>query len=326
MEGYSLEISVSGKWVTVPALDISGKTVVVTGRWIKVAAIHDDEWLDSELEDPESCIRKLKERGSHGLRADIFTFAQKLPATRPQHPYPMAWDSIAAIRLSSFTGWWEKLPQETRKNVRRATRRGVVVRIQELDDKLIRGIVEINNESPMRQGRPFAHYGESYDEVKKDYSSFSDRSDLICAYCGDELIGLSKIVYCGRAAAIMKLESKAAHYDKRPANALIAKAVECCERKGVSYVMYGKYRYGNQKNTSLMEFKMRNGFDEILVPRFYVPLTIKGKIGMTLKLHHDLLAILPGSAIWLGRTIRAKCHKLRPSAVRRGSMVEQPKL
>ncbi len=320
MAANDLEISVRGKWIKVPALDIDGKTVVLTGRWIKMAAIHDGEWLESELEDPEGCICRLKECESHGVRADIFTFAQKLPATRPKYPYPFEWDNVAAIRLPSFKDWWERLPHETRKNVRRSARRGVVVRIQQLDDALIRGIVEINNESLIRQNKPFAHYGKNYDEVKKDYLSFTDRSDFICAYLGDELIGFMKIVYGAKVAAIMQLLSKTIHYDKRPSNVLIAKAVECCEQKGISYLTYGKYSYGNKANSSLTEFKMRNGFEEIFVPRFYIPLTPKGKICMTLKLHRGLVGILPECAIRFGVNVRAKWYKLNLSASRCSSM------
>ena len=324
MAGNSVEISVKGKWIKVPALDIDGKKVVVTGRWIKAAAIHDEEWLESELEDPERCIKRLKDRESHGLRADIFTFTQKLPATHPQYPYRMEWDSVAAIRLTSFTEWWEKLPQETRKNARRSLKRGVVARVTELNDDLIRGIVEINNESPMRQGKLFHHYGKDFDAVRRDYSSFIDRSDFICAYLGEELIGLMKIVYSGKVAAILQLLSKSSHYDKRPTNALIAKAVERCEEKGISYITYGKYSYGNKLKSSLTEFKSRNGFEEILVPRFYVPLTSKGKICITLKLHRDLVRILPEKAICFGVNVRAKWYKLVRFASRCSSMTERP--
>src|SRR2546427_10272684 len=87
-----------------------------------------------------------------------------------------------------------------------------------------------------------------------------------------------------------------------------------------------KYRYGNQERTSLLEFKMRNGFEEILVPRFYVPLTNKGKVAMTLKLHRDLVALLPESAIHFARNLRAKWYTLRTSSGRRSSMLEWPKL
>ena len=326
MSDNTVEISVKGKWSKVPALDISGKTIIVRGRWIKVAIIHDEEWLESELEDPDFCVERLKQRESHGLRADIFTFSQKLPATLPRYPYPLEWDSIAAIRLTSFNDWWEQLPQETRKNVRRSAKRGAVVTVKQLDDDLISGIVELNNDSPIRQKVPFAHYGKAFHEVKKDQSSFLDRSDFICAYLGSELIGFLKLVYRGEVASILQLLPKASHYDKRPANALLAKAIELCEVKRISYLTYGMFNYGNKQQNSLREFKARNGFSEILVPRFYIPLTKRGSAYMRVKLHRNLVGILPHSAIILAVSVRAKWYKLWLLARRCSSMVERPKL
>src|SRR5260370_4363129 len=101
MPDDSIEISVGGKWVRVPALDVNGKTIVVKGEWIKVAVIHDEEWLGSELEDPGLCLKRLREHRSNGLAADIFSFSQKPPARLPQHAYSMEWDSIAGIQLTS---------------------------------------------------------------------------------------------------------------------------------------------------------------------------------------------------------------------------------
>ena len=43
----------------------------------------------------------------------------------------------AAIPITNFNDWWEKrLPQETRKNVRRASRRGVTTRVVSMDGVL----------------------------------------------------------------------------------------------------------------------------------------------------------------------------------------------
>ena len=167
----------------------------------------------------------------------------------------MEWDSIAALRANSFREWWEKLPQEGRKNVRRSQKRGVAIGVKPFDDKLIRAIREVNNDSPVRQKVRNVHYGKTLDQVKKDYSSFLDRSDFICANLGSEVIGFVKLVYRGEIASILQLLPKASRNDVRPANALLAKAVELCEAKGISYLTYGKYRYGNQGKTSLMDFK-----------------------------------------------------------------------
>jgi hypothetical protein len=302
------DLFLRGAWIKVPTVDFNGTRLVVTGNWLRVAAPDGEDCPERELEDPEGCIRTLKDRRSHNVRADVLTFAQMVPSTEPQYPFPMQRDSIATIRLTSFNEWWERLPQETRKNARRAAKRGVVVSVRALDDNLIRQIMEINNETPSRQGRRFTHYGESFEDVKRDFSSFAQRSEFACAYLGDELIGISKIVYCGDVAVIMKLQPKISHYDKKPANALLCQALECCALKGVSHVTYGKYRYGRQEHTSLMEFKARHGFEEVLVPRFYVPLTAKGRVAVNLGLHRDMVEVLPASVIRVARSVRKRWH------------------
>jgi len=325
MANDNIEISVRGKWVKVPALAVGDKTIVVNGRWITVASIHDEQWLETELENPEVCVQQLKQQVSPALRADIFTFTQKIPQTVPRYQWAVEQDSVAVARVASFKEWWESLPQETRKNVRRAQKRGVTVVLKAFDDELIRGIVELNNDSPMRQGRPNDHYGKSFDQVKKDYSSFLDRSDLVGAYVGRELIGLLKIVYRGNVAAILQCLPKASHNDKRPANALIAKAVELCETKGISYLTYGMFRYGNKRDNPLLEFKTRNGFEEMLVPRFYVPLTRWGAFCLRTKLHRGLLGILPPTVISAAVTVRAKWYGHRQQPMSRcSSTPERP--
>ena len=161
------------------------------------------------------------------------------------------------------------------------------------------------------------------EQVKRDYSAFSDRSDFICAYIGHELVGLLKIVYCEDMGAILQLMTKACHFDKNPANALIAKAVERCEEKQLPFMTYGKYRYGNQEKTSLMEFKERNGFEEIKVPRYYVPINVKGVIGMKLKLHRELVGVLPTPAIVFGRRVRSAWYKVKsPLALARAGVAQ----
>ena len=85
-----------------------------------MAVIHDEDFLETELQNPELCVKFLKEQRSRGFHADIFTFAQKIPSVTPRFSYPMELESVAAVRTTSFKAWWEKLPQESRKNVRRA--------------------------------------------------------------------------------------------------------------------------------------------------------------------------------------------------------------
>ena len=308
-EGNSIEVSSKGKWIRVPALQVYGKTLIVRGKGVKIASVHDEEWLETELENPDLCVKRLRERD--GFSADIFTFTQMLPATQPKYSYPVEWDSIAAVHLTSFKEWWEKLPQEARKNVRRSQKRGVTVRVREFDDELVREIMDVNADSPVRQGVENHHYGKSFEQTKRDYSAFLDRSDFICAYLGDELIGFLKMVRRGNIASILNITPKPSHYDKRPANALIAKALELCETKGITHFIYGKFNYGKKQQSPLREFKIRNAFEEILVPRYYVPLTGWGALCMKLKIHHGLLGILPHNVITFAVNARAKWYKIK---------------
>lgn len=319
-----VEISVRGKWVEVPALWVNGQTFIVTGKRIRIAAVHDEDWLEEELQDPEECLRKLKERGS-APRADIFYFCQKVPGTTPRYKYPMEMRSIAVAEVAKFTEWWEKLPQETRKNVRRSQKRGVVIKVRGFDADVINGIAEIQNETPMRQGRAYSHYGKSFDQVKRDHGAFVDRSDFICAYFGDELVGCLKLVYRGDVASILQLNSKIAHHDKRPSNALIAKAVELCEAKGIAYLTYGKFNYGSKGHSPLREFKERHGFGEMLMPAYYVPLTKWGKLCVRTKLYRDLQEMIPARVLTLALRARAKWYTFKTPPSRCSSMPEQPK-
>jgi len=306
-EERNIEISILGKWVTIPALNVNGKNIIVRGKRIKIAKVESEEWLDSELENPELCLQKLSEYAPR-FRADIFSFGQMPPSKEVKYPYYKEWDSVAVASTESFNQWWEALPQESRKNVRRSQKRGVVVQVEKVTDKLIENIVLLNNDSPLRQGRPYAHYGKSFEQVKRDQSSFLDRSDYVCAYVGDELIGFLKVVYRGEVASILQVLPKQSQQDKRPANALLAKTVELCEARGVRYLTYGLFNYGNKQDNPLREFKVRNGFEEMLVPRYYIPLTLWGAFCLKTKLHRGLLGILPHWAIIAGVNMRKRWY------------------
>src|SRR5437867_5721013 len=153
------QVNIKGEWKEVPGFDLDGKTIIVHGNPVKVASVEGEEWLETEVGDPEACLNELRRRRENGLQADVFTFAQKLTEITARYGYPVEPESIAAIHIRSFKEWWESLPQETRKNVRRAERRGVTVQLAPFDDELVRGIAEVQNEAPVRQGRRYPHYG-----------------------------------------------------------------------------------------------------------------------------------------------------------------------
>ncbi len=313
MSGKTVDITVKGKRIPLPAFDFQDKVIAVRGSMPKIAFVHDEWWLESELENPEACLAAIKAQRQSGIRADIFTFASKVPGSHPRYPYHSEMDSVAAARTGNFKQWWESLPQESRKNVRRSQKRGVVVEVKPFNDELINGIVSVNNDSSVRQGVRNAHYGKSFDEVKLDHESFVDRSDFICAVADNQIIGYLKVVYKGDVAALLNLAVMPSQADKRPANALVAKAVELSEQKGAQYLTYGMFNYGNKRDSPLREFKIRNGFEEMLTPRYFVPLTPVGSLSMKMGLHRGLLGILPNQAITWGLKTRARWYNFKSS-------------
>ena len=297
----------------IPSLPFDDKRIVVLGKWMRLASVHDEEWLEGQMvDDPRPVVELIKKER---LKADLFTFTQKIPDVTPRYELPMEWDNAAAIQTHSFKEWWEnRLPQVSRKNVRRSQKRGVTVRTVAFNDELVAGIVGIFNETLIKQGIPFAHHGKDFETVKQELSGFLDRSEFIGAYFGAELIGFIKLVYLGRVAAILNIVSMDQHYDKRPANALITKAVEICEQRKMTHLLYGKFVYGNKTSSPLTEFKHRNGFEQIRFPRYYVPLNLKGRIILMLNLHRGLLGMLPAGVIAFLLKCRARFYQTLSSA------------
>lgn len=294
----STEIRVKGKAVRVPSAEIEGRVVLATGRWLKMAAVQDEELVEGEtVADPERFVARLKQSG---LAADLFTFAQKLPETSPKYAYHIEWDNLAVIPITTYAHWWEKRAESSvRRAVRKANKVGVVARLAEFNDAFVQEVCRIYNDTPVRQGRAFWHYQKDFPAVKRDLSTYCERSVFLGAYYRDELIGFMKIVYVGTIASMLQIFTQARHFDKNPSNALIAKAVENCELDRMSHLTYGRFVY-NGASSSLAAFKRRNGFEQVLLPRYYIPLTPKGSLALKLKLHQPLAARIPGPLLgWL---------------------------
>jgi hypothetical protein len=297
------EIRVKGKSIHVPSATVYGMTVIASGKRMKIANVMDEQLVEGEtVRDPTSFVLRLKETG---LNADIFTFAQKLPDVAPRYQYHLEWDNAAVIPITNFSDWWEKRAEyDVRKAVKRARKLGVEVKVCEFNDAFVEGICRIYNDSPTRQGKPFWHYQKEFEEVKRENSTYLERSVFVGAYYDDDLIGFIKMVYVDSIATTLQVISQKKHSDKKPTNALIAKAVEICESNGVSHFVYGSYTY-NEENSSLTEFKRRNGFEKILVPRYYVPLTLKGDVALKLNLHRPLANFVPVQMLTQIRKLRS---------------------
>ena len=279
--------------IKVNSFRVENKVINVKGKLIRIAVIK-DEW-DIDVEDPASLMEALK---NSNFKADIFTFMQRLPETKPKYNYYMEWDNVAVISIKDYDYWWKKqIKKKIRENVRKAQRKGVIVKTVPFNDELVKGIMNIYNETPIRQGKHFNHYGKDFETVKREQSDRLGRADFIGAYYNNELIGFIKLINTDSYIRTSGTVSKVEHRNKSPMNALIAKAVETCDKNNIPYLVYGQYHYGKKGSDTLTDFKRHNGFEKIDLPRYYIPLTLKGSIILKLKLHHRFIEILPKKVI-----------------------------
>jgi len=263
------------------------------------------EWLEDI--DPLVYIEKLKSK------ADIFTFWERIPTRTFRIILPKKYeilyeqDQVAAISLVDYNYWWEKqIDRKTRNMVRKAWKKGVKVEVCSLNDDLIKGIERIYNETPIRQGIPFKHFGEKFDKIKKDLkASEKYPQEFIRAFYEGKMIGFIHLLYSKETAIISQLLSMHKYRSIAPNNALVAKAVELAYQRGVRFLIYERMPKG-----PLGEFKRNNGFEQMPVRRYYLPLSLKGKLILNFKLHRGLKGVLPG---WLKDFLRLlRDHLIRP--------------
>ena len=294
-------------------IKVCGKEIRVQGRFVRIARLEAD--LYHFLENPEAMLDELRKCGT---RIDLFTFMQRLPETSPKYSYPMEWDNLAAFPVTTFDHWWkEQINNKTRNMVRRAEKSGVTVREVSLDDELARGMWEVYNETEVRQGRKNRHHGKDVRTVYREEATFLDSSIFIGAYLDGSLIGFIKLVYdeTRTQACMMNFVCMVRHRDKAPTNALVAQAVRTCVEHGISYLAYSRFAYGKMEQSSLSEFKERNGFRRIDLPRYYVPLTAVGSAAFRLGLHHRFAERLPRPVVAKLRELRAVWYDRKlPSA------------
>jgi len=192
--------------------------------------------------------------------------------------------------LQSYEHWWEKqIKTDTRKKIKRPEKRGVEIKVVQLDDDFVKGVMEIFNETPVRRGRRFAHYGKSFEELKEMLSRDLAISKFVGAYHEKNLVGFVKLVFAeGRFANPGLIVSKLEFRRKYVNNALMARSVQLCTEQGIPYLTYTNWRRGSQA-----DFLMRHGFEKILIPRYWIALTKKGELALKVGLHHSFRSHIP---------------------------------
>jgi Acetyltransferase (GNAT) domain len=287
-------------------LIIGGREYRVRTGIVRTLALYDE--LIDYLSDPESVVDEIHQRA---LAVDLLTFLQR-PGTAPKFPYFMQWDNLAVVKISTYAQWFDRqIHKNSRNKIRKAEKSGVVVAVESFSDKLAAGLVGLFNETAVRRGKRNVHYGWDLEKVKREWATELDRSHWLVAYHDDELIGFIKLVLGDGIARTSGTLAKGAHRDKAPMNALFSKAVEVCISRGVPLLVYGKFSYGQKGEDSLTVFKTNNGFQRVDVPRFYVPVSARGRLALWLGLHQGLPEVIPRPLLRVLLNMRSKWYAAR---------------
>jgi hypothetical protein len=289
------------------------KEMRVSRGLVKIARLDADMY--QFLAEPTAMVEALR---SSGERIDLFTFTQSVVDTKPKYSYPMEWENLAVLPITTFENWWEKqIGFKARNKAKQAEKKGVVLREVPFGGDLVGGIWQVYNETPVRQGRPYPHYGKDLETVYREAATYLEYSTFIGAYVGDELIGFIKMVAdeTGVQAGLMNIISKLSHRDKAPTNALMMQAVRSAAARGIKNIVYSHFAYGKRERDNLTDFKERNAFVRVDLPRYYVPLTPFGRMALSLGLHHRFVDRLPHDMGEKLRELRSKWYnRLHQSA------------
>ncbi len=295
----------------VEGVRVGSQTFVISGRILRTASLK-KEWQE-DVVDPEQAVKALKVAPT---RIDILRFWQRIPETEAKFRYYRELRDVAAIPITTFKHWFEKqISQKARNKIRKAAKLGVEIRREELNDTLIRGIMGIYNDSPLRRGKPFWHYGKDFDTVKRELSQDLDVCSFVTAYCDGELIGFIKFFILDRFARTTLILDKQSRREKAPMNSLVSKVVEICAEKGVPYFVYSVWRRGDHGH-----FQKSNGFTKIPVPEYFVPVTLRGQLAIRLRLHNGgikgwipermMIRLLELRAKWYARKFEKKAFRV----------------
>ncbi|MEE9304028.1 MAG: hypothetical protein V3U84_09590 [Thiotrichaceae bacterium] len=292
-----------GQPCKIDCIEINGQTFTVSRGLLTVVRL-EDEWYE-DIEDPQAVIQALKE--NIDFKPDLFTFWQRMPDTEPKYAFHTEWEEIAVLPVETYDHWWKnKIKSRIRNLIRKAEKAGVEIRETAYDDDFVHGMTAIFNEAPVRQGRKFWHYGKDFETVKSQFSRYLFREHMIGAYYQGEMIGFMMLGNAGKFGLTGQIISSLKHRDKSINNAMIAKAVEVCEKRKLDYLIYLFW-----SNDSLAEFKRRCGFEKTIIPRYFVPLTQKGKLALKYGAHRGWKEMLPESLKDELKKLRKRWHEFR---------------
>jgi hypothetical protein len=291
---------------------INGKEITVRGTLLRTARLR-HEWCQF-LDRPADEIEELRRQRPI---ADVFTFVREISDPSTGFSFHSEPATVAVLPVATYQKWWDEMGFKARNKVRKGLKSGVQIRSAELTHEFAQGVESIYNETPVKQGRRFYHYGKTAREIEEELASFRDQSLLVGAYWQGELIGFMKLFRGKSVLRTVHIIVKTAHRDKCVMDALIAKGVELCEENEAEYLHYGSWTEGG-----IGAFREKHGFRKMDVPRYFVPLTFRGELIIGLGLHRPIRDRLPQVMVKFLKELRGRLTEIKyggavPSALRR---------
>src|SRR5689334_18029501 len=120
------------RWPRRPGVNVCDRDIIISGRLIRIGCLDGEKYTFPD--DPEAMIKGLRDCGA---RIDLFTFLQRVSETFPKYGYPMEWDNLAVLPVSTFDHWWtQQIRSFPRNRARQAEKKGVVLREVPADETL----------------------------------------------------------------------------------------------------------------------------------------------------------------------------------------------
>lgn len=283
---------------------LNGLDIVVRGSFLRIAGLWEEDYVD--IANPCDLIDQLKALRN---RPDLFTFKQRYPQVSPIYPFYRENESIAVLPITTFDAWIDRqISKNSKRLIRKAIQSGIRVRTVNFDATLIEGMRMIFDEAPIRQGKRFWHYKKGQETIKREFSRYLFREHILGAFLGGNLVGFIFLAQAGNYAVPSQILASLAHHEKGITNLLLAEAVRMCAQDGIAAIVYGDWQ-----ESGLTEFKRRNGFCRIEIPRYFVPISQTGNLALRLRVHHGLSKFFPPRLRYYFKLFRSRWNKLRLS-------------
>jgi len=178
---------------------------------------------------------------------------------------------LAVLRLpDSYDCWYGSLD----KRVRHAIRTSRTSLEQCTVDDGTDAIASIYAEIEERQGRPFPFHSIDAAELERIMVRRNE-SVFFRGLVGDRIVGAARVIpsMSEGFAIVASFISRSSDFDKKPNDRLLAGLVEWAIQNQIRLLMYDYLG-----DDSLGFFKRRHGFCPLPIPRYAVPLTIRGSL------------------------------------------------